>query len=83
MAYRRHGAPFKAGDWVRILKGPRQGQSVQIYDVWDERASVRVDIGEKEKTDVTDVVGYLDIQKAERSEQIPACNDANRATHDG
>ena len=60
---KRNGAPFQAGDLVRILRGLHKGKVVPVYEVWTERDQVRVELGEKEKKDVTDVFSFVSIRK--------------------
>jgi hypothetical protein len=58
---RLNGAPFRVGDSIRILVGPYRGRVVQIYDVWDSRHQVRVDLDAETKIDVTDVFSFTQI----------------------
>lgn len=66
LAAKRHGAPFQPGDFVRILRGAHRNKEVRVYDVWPERYQIRVELGEKEKAEVTDVFSYLSIWKIGR-----------------
>jgi hypothetical protein len=72
LATKRHGAPFKPGDVVRVLRGPHHGKVLNVYEVWNERDQVRLDLGETEKKNVTDVFTVLSVQRVEKSEQSPA-----------
>jgi hypothetical protein len=63
LAIKWHGAPFRKGDMVRILRGRHKGKVVRVYQVWDERNEVRVELGEKEKGDFTDVFGFLSVRR--------------------
>ena len=58
---RTNGAPFQAGDWVRILSGSHRDQIVCIYAIWEERGQVRVELDEQAKQDYTDVFSYHEI----------------------
>ena len=49
---RFNGAPFHAGDRVRILVGPHRDRVVKICDVWKERGEVRVELNALEAKDV-------------------------------
>jgi hypothetical protein len=49
LACKRNGAPFKEGDWVRILMGSHRDQVAQVYELCPERNEVRVDLGEQLK----------------------------------
>lgn len=51
----KNGAPFKVGDTVMILAGPRCGRVARVYDVWPERGQVRVELSESERLTVKDV----------------------------
>lgn len=62
----RNGAPFREGDVVRILRGPHKQKVVPIYDVWIERDQVRVNLGEKEKNEMSDVFSLLSIRKLKK-----------------
>ena len=52
---RVNGSPFRVGDDVMILCGKHAGQRAKIYELWKERAQVRVELGEAERNAVTDV----------------------------
>jgi hypothetical protein len=71
LVIRRHGAPFHSGDWVRIMRGPYRNQVARVYKVWSDRDQVRLELGEKEKEDVTDVFSFLQIRRTEWSEKSP------------
>ena len=55
MAARLQGWPFKIGDEVCILSGKHINTITRIYEVWDERGQVRLDLGEEAKNAVDDV----------------------------
>jgi hypothetical protein len=56
LAIRRiNGAPFDVGDQVMILSGKHAGRVVRVYQLWEERAQVRVELGDAERKAVTDV----------------------------
>jgi hypothetical protein len=69
MAIRRHGAPFHPGDSVRILRRPHRNEICRIYAVWEERDEVRVELGEKEKKEVTDVFSFLQVRRVPESKK--------------
>jgi len=56
-----NGAPFRAGDRVRILDGPYRDEVRIVYDVWNERGEVRLDFGPHAKEEFADVFSYLSI----------------------
>lgn len=76
-ANRTHGAPFQSGDWVRILRGPHKNKVVSVYEVWNERYQVRVDLGGKEKEDFTDIFSFLQVQRVQVSEQVTTMNEGS------
>jgi hypothetical protein len=69
LALRRHGAPFQEGDVAQVLRGNHKGEVLRVYDVWTERDQVRLELGEEEKGEVTDVFSFLSVQKVAESEQ--------------
>ncbi len=52
---RINGAPFREGDMVHILVGPHRGRVVRVYEMWPSRGQARVELGERERVEVTDV----------------------------
>ena len=58
---RLNGAPFSVGDRVRILVGPHRDRVVEIYELWDERLQVRVNLDPESKDKVKDVFSYNEI----------------------
>lgn len=57
----RNGAPFAPGDEVIILSKRFPGRVTRIHAVWAERRQVRVELGDDERENVTDVFFYTDI----------------------
>jgi len=55
------GAPFHVGDHVWILVGKHKGTLTRVYEVWDERGQIRVELGADDKTAVTDVFCVVEI----------------------
>jgi hypothetical protein len=49
------GAPFRIGDHVWILVGKHKGTLTRVYEVWNERGQVRVELGADDHEAVTDV----------------------------
>src|SRR5688572_851606 len=41
-----NGAPYAVGDHVRVLVGPHRGRVARVYEVWADRAQVRVELGD-------------------------------------
>jgi len=63
MASELNGAPFYDGDCVEILVGDYRGRRVLVYDVWDTRNQVRVDLGEQEEAKIADVFRYCEVYR--------------------
>jgi hypothetical protein len=63
---RRNGAPFREGDEVVILSKRFPGRVTRVYEVWNERRQVRVELGEQEREAVTDVFEYTDVCRPPR-----------------
>ncbi|MFQ5962438.1 MAG: hypothetical protein ACE5MG_13695 [Candidatus Methylomirabilales bacterium] len=63
-----NGAPFHVGDRVRILVGPHRDRVVEVYEVWDERRQVRVELGEVERNQVEDVFSFGSVCREAGSE---------------
>lgn len=55
LAARVQGWPFQVGDEVWILSGMHANTIARIYEIWDERGQVRLDLGEEAKNKVEDV----------------------------
>ncbi len=51
----KNGASFRAGDRVRVLTGAHRDRVVRVYEVWESRDQVRVELGEQARRDATDV----------------------------
>ena len=49
------------GDRVQILAGPHRDRVFRVYEVWDERCQVRVDLDEEAKKEFTDVFSYTQV----------------------
>jgi|HubBroStandDraft_1064217.scaffolds.fasta_scaffold143352_3 hypothetical protein len=62
----RNGAPFREGDEVIILSKRFRSRITRIYEVWSERHQVRVELGEAERKNVTDVFSYRDVCRTTR-----------------
>jgi len=73
------GAPFYIGDTVCILTGKHKGKITTVYEVWESRGQVRVDLGSEEKDKVTDVFCKVAVVKIEEAEQV-ASDDPRETT---
>jgi hypothetical protein len=60
----KNGAPFRVGDRVHILVGAHRDAVVSVYEVWESRNQVRVELGDDEKKKVRDVFSYYEICRA-------------------
>lgn len=59
VAARIQGWPFTPGEEVVILTGRHKNMVTKIYEIWEERGEVRVDLGEDAKQNVKDVYSAL------------------------
>jgi hypothetical protein len=57
----KNGAPYRVGDEVLILAGAHRGRSARVYEAWSDRGEVRVELGENERRDVTDVFSNVEV----------------------
>lgn len=55
LAARVQGWPFRVGDEVCILSGKHIHTVARVYEIWEERGQVRLDLGEEAKNAVDDV----------------------------
>jgi hypothetical protein len=76
---RLHGAPFKTGDHVRIVRGEHRGKVVAVRDVWADRHELRVDLGEGNRADYSDVFSFLKVRRVPESEQGAPPNSRPRS----
>ena len=60
---KKNGAPFTPGDLVQVTKGPHRDNIFSIYEVWKESNQVRLNLGQLEKIEVTDVFSMLSIRR--------------------
>lgn len=67
-AARIQGWPFKVGDEVVILTGRHKNTTTTIYEIWEERGQVRVDLGEELKKQVKDVFCAVEVCRKGNSE---------------
>jgi hypothetical protein len=69
IADRINGAPFRIGDHVRILSGPHQGRLVKIYELWESRQQIRVDLDPNARKEVTDIFSYIEVCRDARANE--------------
>ncbi len=60
-----NGAPFAVGDRVTILTGPHADKTLTVYELWNERGQVLVDLGPEAKEQVKDVFSELEVCRAD------------------
>ncbi|HQY88284.1 MAG TPA: hypothetical protein PK402_06475 [Tepidisphaeraceae bacterium] len=66
----QNGAPFQVGEEVVVLSKRFPGRIARIYEIWEERHEVRLELGEDEKLDFSDVLSYTDICRPPAAELI-------------
>lgn len=50
------GWPFQIGERVEVLTGPEARTIAQVYEVWQSRCEVRLDLGAEKAAEVQDVL---------------------------
>jgi hypothetical protein len=75
---RIQGAPFRKGDTVCVLSGKHKGKVTTVYEVWECRGQVRVDLGEELKKAVEDVFCNVAVFKMRSAE-----SDASPSPQEG
>jgi hypothetical protein len=55
LAARVQGWPFQVGDEVCVLSGKDINRITRIYEIWNERGQVRLELGDEAKIAVEDV----------------------------
>ena len=58
-----NGAPFHKGDLVQILVAPHRDRLARVYEVWESRKQVRVELSAKEKEELKDFFSFIQICK--------------------
>jgi hypothetical protein len=82
----RNGAPFRVGDEVMILSRRHRGRVTRVYEVWEGRHQVRVELGEDAKKAVTDVLSYVEVCRctsATPKSAPPSTSDSDQKTRTG
>lgn len=69
LATRIQGGPFAVGDEVVILTGKHKNAVATIYEIWEERQQVRVDLGEDLKRAVKDVFCVIEICRTKSADK--------------
>jgi hypothetical protein len=60
---RINGSPFQVGDEVMILCGKHSGRVARIYELWNQRGQVRLELGEADRNAVTDVYSETQVSR--------------------
>ena len=60
------GWPFKVGDEVVILTGKHRNTVTTVYEIWEQRGQVRVELGEDLKKSVKDVFCGVEVCRNKR-----------------
>jgi hypothetical protein len=68
IAARIQGWPFVEGDEVVILAGKDRGRVTKVYEVWESRGQVRLELGDEAKESLTDVYCAVAITRTNHSE---------------
>lgn len=71
----RNGAPYRVGDYVRILARRQRGRVARVYDVWAERDQVRVELGQEASERVEDVFSHFGVCRVPAAEQVALADD--------
>ncbi|QIF03527.1 KOW motif domain-containing protein [Roseimicrobium sp. ORNL1] len=75
VAARIQGAPFSKGDEVMVLSGKHKGRVTRIYQVWEPRGQIRLELGEEAKKAVTDVVCIVTVTRTRCKESAQAVRE--------
>lgn len=57
-----NGAPFKVGDFVRVLSGPAKGRTARIYSYW-QGETFRIDLDAAAKEQFKDIFGAHQLER--------------------
>jgi hypothetical protein len=63
-----NGAPFRRGDYVKILVGQHQDIVAPVYEIWHDRHQLRVDLGADAKHAITDLFSYVQVCRVTTAE---------------
>ncbi len=74
IAARIQGWPFAEGDEVVILSGKNRGRVTKVYEIWEPRGQVRLELGDEAKECVTDVYCAVAVTRTRNTEQVGAGN---------
>jgi len=78
IAARIQGWPFKKEEEVVILAGKNKGTVARIYEVWECRGQVRLELGEDARKAVTDVYCAVAVTRSKTQNQ-PCVATGDRA----
>lgn len=66
-----NGGPFAPGDLVQIIAGPHRNRVSRVYSTW-QHETVRVDLGERAKSEYADIFAAFQLLRIETAEQSDA-----------
>lgn len=69
------GWPFQEGDEVVLLAGKNRGRMAQVYEVWESRGQVRVELGKQARRKCTDVFCAVLVTRAKGRNEMPNSAD--------
>lgn len=58
-----NGEPFEIGDNILILKGSHKGKQADVYELWQERGQIRVNLGDEAANDFSDVFSSIEVMR--------------------
>jgi hypothetical protein len=58
---RKNGGPFRKGELVQVIAGPRAGTVTTVYEEWPAKNRVRIDLGEEDAKKRRDVVSHVEL----------------------
>ena len=67
----KNGGPFQPGDTVQILRRSHRGRIARVYSAW-QGDSVRVDLGDPDNEEFTDVFGPVELLRVEEDPPRPS-----------
>jgi len=80
IAARIQGWPFTNGDEVVILAGKNRGRVTRVYEVWEPRGQVRLELGDEARESITDVYCAVEVTRTKSTEQI--VDDQSQTRHE-
>lgn len=63
VALRIQGWPFHIGDEVEVISGKQAGRTALVYEVWESRSQVRLEMGKLAATSFEDVFCAINVTR--------------------